>query len=49
MSILRRADLVAETVKVTQTGGNLILSWTGGEKPVMMMGPATHVFEGTLT
>jgi len=49
MSILRRADLVSETVNVTQNGGNLIISWTGGEKPVMMTGPATHVFEGTFT
>ena len=49
MSVLRRADRVAETVKVTQTGGDLIISWTGGEKPVKMMGPATHVFEGTFT
>jgi diaminopimelate epimerase len=49
MSILRRADLVNETVNVTQAGGNLILTWTGGDKPVIMVGPATHVFEGTLT
>lgn len=49
MSILRRADLVSDTVNVTQNGGNLIISWTGGEKPVMMTGPATHVFEGTFT
>jgi diaminopimelate epimerase len=49
MSILRRADLVSETVNVTQNGGNLIITWTGGEKPVIMMGPATHVFEGTFT
>jgi diaminopimelate epimerase len=49
MSILRRADLVSDTVNVTQTGGNLIISWTGGDKPVMMTGPATHVFEGTFT
>jgi diaminopimelate epimerase len=48
MSILRRADLVSETVNVTQSGGNLIISWTGGEKPVIMTGPATHVFEGTM-
>jgi len=49
MSILRRAGMVNETVNVTQTGGNLIITWTGGEKPVIMTGPATHVFEGTLT
>ena len=49
MSILRRANLVEQTVNVTQAGGNLIITWTGGEKPVIMMGPATHVFKGTLT
>jgi diaminopimelate epimerase len=49
MSILRRAELVSETVNVTQSGGNLIITWTGGEKPVIMTGPATHVFEGTFT
>lgn len=49
MSILRQANLVSETVNVTQSGGNLIISWTGGEKPVIMMGPATHVFEGKIT
>jgi len=49
MSILRRAGMVDETVNVTQTGGNLIITWTGGEKSVIMTGPATHVFEGTLT
>ena len=49
MSILRRADLVDETVNVTQAGGNLIITWTGGEKPVIMTGPATQVFKGKLT
>jgi diaminopimelate epimerase len=46
MAILRRADLVNESVKVTQDGGNLIIHWTGGEKPVIMTGPAVHVFKG---
>ncbi len=49
MSILRRAELVSETVRVTQSGGDLIISWTGGENPVIMTGPATHVFEGIFT
>jgi diaminopimelate epimerase len=49
MSILHRADLVNETVNVTQAGGDLIITWTGGEKPVIMTGPATHVFKGKLT
>ena len=48
MCILRRAGLVNETVNVTQAGGILIIDWTGGENPVIMKGPATHVFEGIL-
>ena len=48
VSILRKANLVDETVSVTQSGGILIITWTGGEKPVIMKGPATHVFEGKL-
>ncbi len=49
MVILHRADLVDKTVNVTQTGGRLIIAWTGGKKPVIMMGCATYVFKGTLT
>ena len=49
VSILRRASLVDDTVNVTQEGGNLIINWTGGEKPVIMTGPATYVFKGKLT
>jgi diaminopimelate epimerase len=49
MSILRKADLVDQTVNVTQTGGSLIIKWTGGANPVIMKGPATHVFKGILT
>jgi len=49
MSILRSADLVNHTLNVTQRGGNLTISWTGGEKTVIMTGSATHVFEGKLT
>lgn len=48
VSILRKAGFVEKTVRVTQAGGILIITWTGGEKPVIMKGPATHVFEGNL-
>ena len=48
MAILRRAKLVNASVKVTQGGGNLIINWTGGEKPVIMTGPAVYVFKGNL-
>jgi len=49
MSILRRAGLVENTVNVTQAGGFLIINWMGGKTPVIMTGPATHVYEGILT
>jgi len=49
MSILQRAGLVGQILNVTQAGGKLILTWTGGDDPVIMTGPATHVFKGTLT
>jgi diaminopimelate epimerase len=48
MSILRRADLVDHTVNVTQKGGSLIITWTGGEKSVIMTGPAIHIYKGTI-
>ncbi len=49
MSILRKAGLVDTTINVTQAGGILILDWTGGNEPVIMAGPATHVFKGIVT
>ncbi len=49
MSILRKAKLVEKRINVTQTGGNLIIKWLGGTEPVIMTGPATHVFKGKLT
>jgi diaminopimelate epimerase len=48
VSILRKHGLVDKTVHVTQTGGSLIISWNGGERPVIMTGHATHVFEGKM-
>ena len=35
-------------VKVHLPGGTLSISWDGPGKPVMMKGPATTVFEGTI-
>jgi len=45
-SILHRAGLVDVTVRVTQKGGSLIITWTGGEDSVIMTGPAVHVYTG---
>lgn len=36
-------------VKVTLTGGSLTISWEGRGAPVVMTGPATFVFDGTIT
>jgi len=46
VSILRRADLVEQKARVTQAGGSLIITWTSEGNPVIMTGPATHVFKG---
>lgn len=40
--------LLDSTVKVQLTGGELEISWTGGDAPVIMTGPATTVFEGQI-
>lgn len=46
VSILRRVNMVDETVRVTQRGGNLTIRWTGGKDSVIMTGPATYVYKG---
>ena len=46
VSILRRANMVDETVRVTQRGGDLTIRWTGGRGSVIMAGPATYVYKG---
>lgn len=38
-----------EQVDVNLPGGNLSIYWAGEQNPVMMMGPATTVFKGTIT
>lgn len=40
-----RAGLVASPVRVTLPGGDLEISWAPGT-PIVMTGPATHVFTG---
>ncbi|MFM1897537.1 MAG: hypothetical protein RLZZ385_2611 [Pseudomonadota bacterium] len=37
-----------DTVTVGLRGGELTVSWQGGDSPVMMSGPATSVYEGSL-
>jgi diaminopimelate epimerase len=48
VAILRQSGLVDDKVLVNQVGGELIIEWSGKGHPVMMTGPASHVFEGTL-
>ncbi len=38
-----------EHVEVELRGGKLMVSWAGKNQPVLMTGPATFVFEGTIT
>jgi diaminopimelate epimerase len=38
-----------ETVTVELTGGELVVSWAGKQQPVYMTGPASLVFDGTIT
>lgn len=44
----RLQGLLDETVTTELTGGDLVVSWAGDNEPVMMTGPATFVFEGTI-
>jgi diaminopimelate epimerase len=37
-----------ENVTVELRGGDLVVSWAGEHKPVLMTGPATFVFEGNI-
>lgn len=48
MVAARHARRVDATVRVIQPGGVLTIHWKGEDEPVMMTGPATHVFEGKL-
>lgn len=41
-------DLLASPVRVTTRGGELTITWAGGEAPVMMTGPAVTVFQGEI-
>ncbi len=40
--------LLDSPVAVETRGGRLTITWTGGDNPVWMKGPATCVFEGTI-
>ncbi len=44
----RLQGLLDETVTTQLRGGDLVVSWAGDNRPVLMSGPATFVFEGTI-
>ena len=41
-------SLLDQGVTVSLAGGDLEIDWAGGEHPVYMTGPATHVFDGQI-
>jgi len=40
--------LLDDTVRVNLVGGELSITWRGGDSPVLMTGPATTVYEGKI-
>lgn len=40
---------LAESVKVSLPGGELVIRWAGENEPLFMTGPAAHVFEGRIS
>jgi diaminopimelate epimerase len=44
----RIRDRLDETVDVALRGGNLVVSWAGENRSVLMTGPATFVYEGKI-
>lgn len=48
MAVLASRGEIGGKIRVQQAGGLLIIAWDGGDAPVMMTGPAVHVFEGTM-
>lgn len=44
----RLREQIGDYVKVNLTGGQLMVSWQQSESPVLITGPATTVYEGTI-
>lgn len=49
VAVARRWGLVAEEVAVALPGGRLLIRWAGDGQPLLMTGPAEHVFEGSIS
>lgn len=48
VAVLGRQGLVDERVEVFLPGGRLVIKWRGDSEPLIMKGPAEHVFRGTM-
>ncbi len=48
MAILRRSGQLESVVDVMLPGGRLVIEWPGDRGPMMMKGPASYVFRGTM-
>lgn len=45
-AVAHRQGLVGDEVAVDQPGGRLVISWSGGDAPLYMTGPAESVYRG---
>ena len=48
VAVGRRWGLLAERVRVSLPGGDLVVEWPGEPRPMWMTGPALSVFEGEI-
>lgn len=48
VAVFRKAGLLGREVEILQEGGTLRVEWPRSDEPIVMTGPAVHVFEGTL-
>jgi diaminopimelate epimerase len=48
VAILRRSGQLESVTDVLLPGGRLVIKWPGDRQPILMKGPATHVFRGTM-
>ena len=48
VAVGRRWGLLAERVRVTLPGGDLVIEWLGGSGSIWMSGPAESVYEGEI-
>ncbi len=49
VAILRRGSRVDDVVNVSLPGGHLVIKWPGTGAKLLMKGPASHVFRGTVS